>query len=147
MRAQRRDAGAPDGAGAAADGDHGEHPIALALGVEVVGVRPELRDEEHVDDAEPDEEGQPERHAGPAEREEQRERADHGGQTQVEQTDARHLAGQRAVGGHHAEQDGNRQQQVVHKLFLIIHIATQSLGPLNNRRFFFVSFLLLMELM
>ena len=58
--------------GGHADHDDREQPIAGLLGVDVVGERPELRDQRHVEDADPDEEGDADiRHAGRHRRREQ----------------------------------------------------------------------------
>ena len=53
-----------------ADADHRKQPPALAFRVEVVGEGPELRDDEDIEDAEPDVERHALAHAGSAQHEE-----------------------------------------------------------------------------
>ena len=58
--------------GRCAESNDGEQPLALLLGVDVVGERPELRDNHHVEDANPQEERHAEHgggHTGIAQRE------------------------------------------------------------------------------
>ena len=61
-----RDARAEDGAERGAEADDREQPLAFRLVVDVVGERPELRDDHQVEDADPDEEDDGERHAASA---------------------------------------------------------------------------------
>ena len=85
-------------------GDDGEEPLALLLGVQVVGEGPELRHDHQVEDAHPEEEDHPDRDVGPGKPVEGDQTEDEEGGDGVEQRAPRQPVGQGAIGGHQAEE-------------------------------------------
>ena len=99
-----RDARAGHRAERGAEADDDEQPLAFFLRIDVVGERPELRDDHQVEDADPQEEDDAERHAELREHVEEHQAGGEERGHDVDQPHARELRDQTAVERHDERQ-------------------------------------------
>jgi hypothetical protein len=99
-----REPGAEHSAQRGADGNDGKQPLALVLGVQVVGERPKLRHDHQVEDPDPQEENRRNRNLGPGQPIECHQTHDEERGDRVEQSAAWQPVCQGAIGGHQHQQ-------------------------------------------